>query len=218
MQYQGITGTLYSTGDNRIARGGEGSIYPIQNQSAMVVKIFKPEKRTADREEKLKAMVKTKLSTADLDQVVWPLDVVYEQGAFVGYVMPKLYNTDSLITLYSSGTVGKYDLRHRLLTAINLCYAVQTVHHMGQVCGDLNPQNICVNLDEKDTSKNFHVTLVDTDSYHYTAEGKTYRCEVGLSEYLAPELQGRLSGGRSLRDIVARRKYQKKDMIVLLRN
>lgn len=201
MQYQGITGTLYSTGDNRIARGGEGSIYPIQNQTAMVVKIFKPEKRTADREEKLKAMVKTKLSTADLDQVVWPLDVVYEQGTFVGYVMPKLNNTDSLITLYSSGTVGKYDLRHRLLTAINLCYAVQTVHHMGQVCGDLNPQNICVNLDEKDTSKNFHVTLVDTDSYHYATERKVYRCEVGLSEYLAPELQERLSGGGSLRDI-----------------
>lgn len=201
MQYQGITGITYITGDNRIARGGEGSIYPIQNQNTMVVKIFKPEKRTANREEKLKAMVKTKLSTTDLDQVVWPLDVVYEQGAFVGYVMPKLNNTDSLITLYSSGTVGKYDLRHRLLTAINLCYAIQTVHHMGQVCGDLNPQNICVNLDEKDTSRNFHVTLVDTDSYHYTAEGKTYRCEVGLSEYLAPELQEKLSGGLSLRDI-----------------
>ena len=201
MQYQGITGKLYSAEDNRIARGGEGNIYPIKDQNNLVVKIFKPEKRTVDREEKLKAMVKTKLSTSALEQVVWPLDVVYEQGAFAGYVMPKLNNTDSLITLYSSGTVGRYDLRHRLLTAINLCYAIQTIHSMGQVCGDLNPQNICVNLDEKDRSKNFHVTLVDVDSYHYTSEGKNYRCEVGLSEYLAPEIQEKLSGGQSLRDI-----------------
>lgn len=201
MQYQGITGRLYSAEDYRIARGGEGNIYPIKDQDALVVKIFKPEKRTIEREEKLKAMVKTKLSDSALEQVVWPLDVVYEQGVFAGYVMPKLNNTDSLTTIYSSGTVGKYDLRHRLLTAINLCYAIQTIHDMGQVCGDLNPQNICVNLDEKDRSKNFHVTLVDADSYHYIAEGKNYRCEVGLSEYLAPEVQEKLSGGLSLRDI-----------------
>ena len=70
---------------------------------------------------------------------------------------------------------------------------------MGQVCGDLNPRNICINLDRKDRDV-YKVTLVDTDSYHFIADESVYRCEVGLAEYLAPELQQKISGEVTLKN------------------
>ncbi|MBR1741632.1 MAG: hypothetical protein IJ733_07125, partial [Lachnospiraceae bacterium] len=47
----------------------------------------------------------------------------------------------------------------------------------------------------------FRVTLVDTDSYHFTAKGKTYRCEVGRGEYIAPELQKKMNRTMTLRNV-----------------
>lgn len=189
MIYQGISGTIYEIGE-RLAGGGEGSIYAIEKNDLQVAKIFKPERRNAQREEKLRLMVLKKLEEKQLQQITWPQDVIYDRNGFAGYVMPKLKKASSLTELYSA---DKYDLRFRLLAAINLCAAVDTVHEMGQVCGDLNPQNICINLDKEDKD-GFKVTLVDTDSYHFTANEKTYRCEVGLGEFIAPELQNKMAG------------------------
>lgn len=189
MIYQGISGTIYEIGE-RLAGGGEGSIYAIEKNDLQVAKIFKSERRNAQREEKLRLMVLKKLEEKQLQQITWPQDVIYDGNGFAGYVMPKLKEASSLTELYSA---EKYDLRFRLLAAINLCAAVDTVHEMGQVCGDLNPQNICINLDKEDKD-GFKVTLVDTDSYHFIANGKTYRCEVGLGEFIAPELQNKMDG------------------------
>ena len=198
IKYQGISGQVYLVGD-KLAGGGEGSIHTIENVDSQVAKIFRPERRSEEREKKLRCMVQTKLSAEQLENVTWPQDVIYNQDKFVGYIMPKLKNATSLTSIYSDGRNDKYDLRYRVLTAINLCYAVQTVHDMGQVCGDLNPQNICINLDMNDKQHAFHITLVDTDSYHFTSSEKTYRCEVGLADYIAPEVQKRMMSGSTLK-------------------
>ena len=79
--------------------------------------------------------------------VTWPKDVLYDQDGFVGYVMQRVKNISSLSELYSN---NKYDLRTRLIAAYNLCAAIDTIHSAGQVCGDLNPRNICINLDQND--------------------------------------------------------------------
>ena len=198
-EYQGLSGEVYNVEENKIAGGGEGSIHVIQNYPDMVAKIFKTERRTAEREKKLSLMVKTKLNEEQLKQITWPQDVIFDNTGFAGYVMPKLGKAVSLNEIYSNGT-EQYDLQYRLLAAVNLCAAVQTVHEMGQVCGDLNPQNICINLDLNDRKNVCKVTLVDTDSYHFIAEGQTYRCEVGLADYIAPEVQKKMSGGMNLRN------------------
>lgn len=199
IKYQGITGTVYYV-EEKIGGGGEGAIYQLLDNDRQVIKVFKEDKRNAEREEKLRHMVQMQLSQEQLEEVTWPQDVVYNQGNFVGYVMPKLSNTASLVSIYNAGSGKEYDLRYRLLAAINLCYAIKTVHDMGQVCGDLNPQNICIDLDVSNPQRAFHITLVDTDSYHFTAEGKTYRCEVGLADYLAPEIQKKVSGELTLKN------------------
>jgi DNA-binding helix-hairpin-helix protein with protein kinase domain len=94
--------------------------------------------------------------------------------------------------------ITSVNLEDRLFIAYNICAAVDTVHSFGQVCGDLNPQNICVNLDASDSETGLMVTLVDTDSYHIVNGRMMYRCEVGQSNYLPPELQNRLYQGESL--------------------
>ena len=197
MDYQGMTGKIYQVEEKRMNGGGEGTIHGIVGMNGYVAKIFKPDKRSADREEKLRCMVKRGATVKNLEHITWPLDVIYNAEGFAGYIMQKIENVQSLTAVYNG---DKYNLRFRLLAAYNLCAAVETVHNMGQVCGDLNPQNICINLNVNDKANAFKVTLVDADSYHFSTEEKTYRCEVGLADYLAPEIQKKVSGGVTLRN------------------
>ena len=199
--YRGTSGAQYQIEEQRLAGGGEGSVFGIQGQPQFVAKIYKENRRTSEREQKLCHMIQCRLTPDQLKQITWPQDVLYDENGFAGYVMPRLDKTDSLVSIYSNGFDNKYDIRYRVLAAINLCVALRTVHEMGQVCGDLNPQNICINLDTTDAVNGFHVTLVDTDSYHFTADGKTYRCEVGLGDYIAPELQNKMAQGYDLKNV-----------------
>ena len=195
--YQGRSGKTYVINEPALASGGEGSVYEVQNSDNLVLKIFKEEKRNSLREEKLLKMVQYQLDTEQLKQITWPQDVVYNEMGFIGYVMPRLLENRNLNVVYSTQS-NRLDLRHRMLIAYNLCAAVDTIHSLGQVCGDLNPQNICVNLNlESETA--LQVTLVDTDSYHITDGDKVYRCEVGLANYLAPEIQKKMANGQDLR-------------------
>ena len=75
MIYQGISGTIYEIGE-RLAGGGEGSIYAIEKNDLQVAKIFKSERRNAQREEKLRLMVLKKLEEKQLQQITWPQDVI----------------------------------------------------------------------------------------------------------------------------------------------
>lgn len=195
--YQGRSGKSYIVNSSPMAKGGEGSIYAIEGNPNSVLKVFRSDRRTSDREEKLIKMVQYQLNDAQLFQVTWPQDVVYDQNGFVGYIMPRLKDNQNLNNVYATGA-NQFDLRHRMVIAFNLCVAIDTIHSIHQVCGDLNPQNICVDLNMH-SSHALCVTLVDTDSYHITDHGKTYRCEVGLANYIAPEVQVKLSRGMNLR-------------------
>ena len=199
MTYQGISGAIYDIEEKRLAGGGEGDIHAIVGNSKQVAKIFKTDKRDAQREQKLKLMVQmNKFTESQLKHITWPQDVIYNQAGFIGYVMPKVKKVSSLTALYSE---SDYDLRYRLFAAINLCAALDDVHAAGQICGDLNPQNICINLDKNGGDDKFQVTLVDTDSYHFVVGETTYRCEVGLQDYLAPEIQKKVSGEMTLKNV-----------------
>jgi len=78
-----------------------------------------------------------------------------------------------------------YTWKTAVAIAFNLSVAVKKVHGTGAVIGDFNQNNIMID-------KHGHVCLIDTDSYTIISKrtGKTYKCSVGVSEVLAPELQG----------------------------
>jgi len=192
LTYTGTQGTTYKTLDPPLGKGGEGAIHRINDMPDYVAKIFEENKRTETRHRKLLAMLSTPLPQTAMDQITWPLDVLYRNGHFAGYVMRALKNTEQLNIIYT----GKYNfsLSDKITMAKNLCAVVNVVHTAGQVCGDLNPKNICLD------PKNAMVTLVDTDSYHITDKDsdKLYRCEVGLPEYLPLEVQNKMRNGLSL--------------------
>ena len=189
--YVGKSGKTYTRVEPFLGKGGEGAVYAIEGLPDYVLKIYLDGKATETKYRKLQAMLETNMSEAAMRQITWPVDIVYEDGTFAGYVMPQLSGTEELNVMYSD----KYrcSLLEKLTIARNICVAVHSVHEAGQVCGDLNPKNIAV---DPVTAR---VRLVDTDSYHITdRNSKVYRCEVGLPEYLPREIQEKMKNGDNL--------------------
>lgn len=192
MEYIGTTGKIYKVLEPAVGKGGEGSVYRISNMPDYVLKVFLEAKRTETRHKKLLAMLSTPLSAEAMKQITWPIDVVYENGDFVGYVMPAIKNNEALNVMYSDKyTCSLFD---KITIAKNLCAAINSVHEANQVCGDLNPKNIIVD------PRCAIVTLIDTDSYQITETdgSRVYRCEVGMPEYLPREIQKKIKNGQNL--------------------
>lgn len=185
-QYVGANGAYYTIIEPALGKGGEGSVYKILEKPDYVLKVFIEKNRTETRRRKLLAMLNTPLPISAMSQITWPVDVVYDNGRFIGYVMPETKNNEDLNVMYSDKYICP--LNEKITIAKNLCAAVNSIHEVGQVCGDLNPKNIAVD------PRTGNVTLVDTDSYDITDKnnGVEYRCEVGLPEYIAKELQEKL--------------------------
>ena len=185
--FLGNNGKLYSIIEPALGKGGEGTVYRISGNPNLVLKIYSDSKRTETRKRKLLAMISTPLSSEAMKQVTWPVDIVYENGQFVGYVMPAISNNEDLNVMYSDKYICTFT--EKITIARNLCAAINAVHNTGQVCGDLNPKNIGVD------PQNAKVTLVDTDSYHISDKNsnRVYRCEVGMPEYLPREIQEKMN-------------------------
>ena len=135
LEYHGKNGSTYSVKEERLGKGGEGSIHEIEHMPEYVAKIFKPDKRSLEREEKICNMTMNNMSEDVLQCITWPLDVLYDENDFVGYVMKRVKSVASLSELYSD---TKYNLHIRMYAAYNLCAAIDTIHSAGQVCGDLS--------------------------------------------------------------------------------
>lgn len=192
LKYQGTKGTIYDAVEPALGHGGEGTVYRIKGKPDRVLKIFRDDKRTEMRHKKLRAMIDINPDKNILDQVTWPIDVVYDIKGFAGYVMPVVTDGDNLNVVYSDSY--KATQEEKIHIAMNLCAAINSVHNIGQVCGDLNPANIKV-------YPNGRVKLIDADSYHIVDKksGRTYRCEVGIPEYIPHEVQLKMKGGADLK-------------------
>jgi len=195
MIYKGKGGLQYDLSATPLAAGGEGEIFNINGNSNSVAKIYKPGKATLDKERKLVKMINDPPDNRVLSQIAWPQDVLYNAGQFAGFIMPKMNINDDLNVVYEYGTAAKYPnmpWENRLIIAENLCAVLDSVHVAGHICGDFNPKNISVNPNTG------HIVFLDTDSYHIKDGTETYRCDVGIPEYLPPEVQVKMRGGGTL--------------------
>ncbi len=179
---------------NLIARGGEGRIFPVVEDSALVAKIYhKPTEEDAD---KLTVMYnhppKVVMVMPNVTAIAWPVDLLHtldSRRKIVGFLMPRVSHSIPIHTFYTPKTrrekkpLFNYLYLHR--TARNLVASVNDLHASGYVIGDVNESNILVS----DTAL---VTLVDTDSFQVRDPdtGIIHRCPVGKAEFTPPELQG----------------------------
>lgn len=172
-----------------LGKGGEGTIFHVEDDASLALKVYTDGKQR-ERLPKLQAMIASKLSSRTA-LVSFPLDTVYTNGAFVGFTMRKAVGSKPLFSLcISSDRKNEFpDANYRFLVrvALNYARAIASLHSLGAVVGDINESGALV--DQRGL-----VTLIDSDSFQYTASGTTYRCLVGKGEYTPPELQGQPLG------------------------
>jgi serine/threonine protein kinase len=190
MTYTGLQGTVYHLEATPFKSGGEGKIYHIPKETGKTVAVGKKVAKiyhavTPELENKLKYMVVNPPDPSVLNQVAWPLDVVYDaSNKFSGFVMPELKINAELKDVYQYPPSVGLSSTQKVIIAENICAVISAVHNAGYVFGDFNPCNIGV---DKGSGK---VAFLDTDSYHVfdKTNNTHYRCKVCADGYAAPEL------------------------------
>lgn len=193
--YKSSSGKIYTLG-KQLGDGGEGIVSEIQGENSKVAKIYRADRFKTDQdrftmERKLKAMLDMNISVYvdGKRRLTWPLDILYENGSVVGFVMPKINSKYKIFDVQRVEMAEKiypnYTWKYAVQFAYNLSVAVKYVHDKNIVIGDFNQNNISI-----DTSTGA-VILIDCDSFDIRdpKSGEHFPCKVGLPEMLAPELQ-----------------------------
>ena len=193
----GLKGQQYTITDH-IKSGGEGGVYNT-NFPEYVAKLYDTSKanvdsRMAELEKKLTYMASNPIPTKIPNGTVivtWPKDVLYRDGKFVGYIMPKVSEAKPIYMLNRGGrqaneVIPGYNWKTAVSVAVNLANIVEFLHSRNIVIGDMNSDNLLV-------YPNGFVVVIDTDSFDITDDASNihYKCSVGTEEFLPPELQGR---------------------------
>jgi serine/threonine protein kinase len=178
-----------------IGRGGEASVYSVQNYPDRLAKIYHGKLRP-DYPQKLAWMrdhppVDPTLAEGHAS-LAWPMELLYTgNGQLCGYLMPFIRKAALLLEVFNprlrARFSSEFNRRYLHRAARNLAVALGALHNKGYIVGDLNESNILV-------TPTALVTLIDTDSFQVQEPGrlrpKVYGCPVAKLEYTPPELQG----------------------------
>jgi DNA-binding helix-hairpin-helix protein with protein kinase domain len=172
-----------------IGAGGEGTIYEVSGDASLAAKIYDRKDVEPDQEAKLAAMLRTVNPTL-LSIAAWPTSMLYDQprGHLKGFLMPRVVGHREIHELYSPAhrkqQFPEADWQFLIHVARNLAAAVHMVHEQGHVIGDMNQKGILVQ------PRQGTVQLIDCDSFQIRADGRWFRCTVGVRDFTPPELQG----------------------------
>lgn len=173
-----------------LGKGGEGSVFAVPALTGQVAKLYH-QQPDAKKQAKLRFMAETGDQQL-LSYVAWPQETLHASrgGPVVGFLMPKVTGRDPIHMIYSPAhrrqDRPKAAWDFLLFVARNTAAAFETLHAHGHVLGDVNQGNVMVGGDSK-------VVLIDSDSCQVNARGTLHLCEVGVSHFTPPELQGRAS-------------------------
>lgn len=202
MIYQLSNRNIIELKQNPLGKGGEGEVYEITNPPnyhSKVAKIFFKDKRTQERKQKLEYLIHNPPQIEDNGHIflIWPLELIYENNDFVGFVMPKaegidleVLGDDSFLQYPEYQNLGweKFAFSNpnfmiiRLQIAYNVCAAVAAVHAKKEyVLVDLKPTNIKINQQGL-------ISIIDLDSIQVVKNGRLlYSSKVATPEYSPPE-------------------------------
>lgn len=185
------------------AAGAEGELFLITSPSQFknhVAKIYFPHKREDIRHKKFQYLINNKPNVSETNSpnahlsLIWAEEALYENGKFVGFIMPKA-SGKKLEILCTNKLPAKLDkewerfdfnnpksVELRLKVAFNLCIAVHLLHASGRyLLIDLKPDNVMI-------QPNGLVSLVDLDSVEVVENGITlYDAAVATPEYTPAE-------------------------------
>ena len=190
-------GTLYRSGNQRlelteeIASGGEGTIYRT-SLDGCVAKIFHDDQLNDERIEKLQYML---AHDPGIDECAWPKEMLYRNGKPVGFLMREIGSeykemSKSVLLLnrrsIQENVMNKWNRKTLVRLCIRLCDLFSALHENGILMGDINPNNILVDLQDV---RNIKVAIVDCDSMQM---GR-FHCLVGMKTYTNPDIYRRLN-------------------------
>jgi DNA-binding helix-hairpin-helix protein with protein kinase domain len=186
MQFFTSNGTSIVLG-RELGKGGEGTVHEVASGNNQVAKIYHqlPDAKKQEKIAHMAASADAKL----LNYAAWPQETLHKRtkGPIVGFLMPRVSNRDPVHLLYSPAhrrqaypDVG-WDFL--VLIARNIAAAFSTLHDHGHVLGDVNQGNVMVGHDAQ-------ITLIDCDSFQIRSNSTIHLCEVGVSHFTPPELQG----------------------------
>lgn len=161
----------------KLASGGEGSVYITNTE--YVAKVYKKDKITRDKLEKIKLMVNKKINCSG---ICWPVDILYNSNnEFIGYLMPRASGKEMQRLFLSKPVLLKnmptWKKRDTVELSITILNKIEYLHKRNIILGDINPFNILI-VSSKE------VYFVDTDSYQI--EG--FPCPVGTIPFTAQEI------------------------------
>ncbi|BDS13163.1 hypothetical protein [Aureispira anguillae] len=182
------------------ASGGEGAIYPVVSPRAfkhLVAKIYYPEKRSPEREAKMKYLIQhppIEFQPNQYPSIGWVQDLIYKDKRFIGILIVKIEGkkltkltlgklprrADKAWQRFAFGQ--KEALKLRLHTCFNLAVVIQQIHLSGRyVLVDLKPDNVLM-------QPNGLIAVVDMDSVEVIEDGKAiFSAPVATPEYTPPE-------------------------------
>lgn len=171
----------------QLGRGGEGAVYEVPSIADQVAKLYH-HVPNARKQAKLAYMA---LAADDelIKYAAWPQDTLHatRNGPVTGFLMPNVAGRVPIHMLYSPAhrrqDFPKAGWDFLLFAARNTAAAFTALHNHGHVLGDVNQGNVLVGADSK-------VVLIDCDSFQIDARGVLHLCEVGVSHFTPPELQG----------------------------
>ena len=162
----------------KIGDGGEGCVY--KTNTNYVAKIYKSDKLTRSKYEKIKLMLSKPVKC---EGICYPVAMLKNRyGEFVGYLMPcakgkELQKSIFIKPLFLKNFPG-WKKRDTVELCITILEKIKYLHDRNIIMGDINPCNILV-VSPKE------VYFVDTDSYQI----EDLPCPVGTINYTAPEIQ-----------------------------
>lgn len=162
----------------KIGSGGEGIVFET-NDPELVCKIYDRNHLKVSTITKIKLMTSGKINHGN---ICWPMCVVQNvDGECVGFLMPRATGKVLRSSLFGGRKLTKsfshWTRVHIIELAVKILEAIEYLHKLNVLLGDINPTNILV----EDEST---VYFVDCDSYQ--VEG--FPCPVGMVPFLAPEL------------------------------
>lgn len=164
---------------SEIGHGGEGGTYLTSDNK--VVKIYKKEKITQEKENKLRLMIAQNINH---QCICWPEKIVCQNGSFAGYLMPKAEGIEMQKCLFVKPLLLKNFPNWTRLNLVELCLSLLSqfsyLHQKNIIIGDINPRNILVTPEGK-------TYFVDTDSYQIG----NFTCPVGTDNFTPPEMQSK---------------------------
>lgn len=170
-----------------LGRGGEGSVFELWGEARQVAKLYH-ELPSPQKQDKLRFM--TANAAKDLlAYSAWPTQTLHgaRGGPVVGFLMDRVAQKKPVHMLYSPAhrkqEYPKAAWDFLLYVARNTAAAFEVIHRHGHVLGDVNQGNVMAGTDSK-------VLLIDSDSMQISTGGHVHLCEVGVSHFTPPELQG----------------------------